>query len=52
MIELAGWSLLREGGSHSVYQKGGRQYPVPRHSEVKPGIVAGWKKLDKEIDAK
>jgi len=35
-----------------VYQKGNHQYPVPRHSEVKSGIVAGWKKLNKEIDAK
>ena len=49
-IEQAGWSLVREGGSHSIYGKRGRTFPVPRHNDVKRGIVKAWEKLNKQID--
>ena len=49
-IEDAGWTLLREGSNHSVYDKKGRQFPVPRHNEIKPGLVSTWRKLNKGLE--
>ncbi len=29
-----GWRLLRNGGSHDIYEKDGEIEPVPRHKEI------------------
>ncbi len=49
-MEGAGWSLVREGSSHTVYRKKSRNFEVPRHKEVNSGIVRTWEKLNKELD--
>lgn len=49
-MKAAGWTLLREGGNHSVYIKKGHRFPVPRHRETKEGLVKGWRKLNQQID--
>jgi hypothetical protein len=28
------WTLVREGGNHTVYRLGGTTIPVPRHREI------------------
>jgi mRNA interferase HicA len=40
-LEANGCQLVREGGRHSVYRNAvnGRQSTVPRHSEIKNGLV-------------
>lgn len=31
------WTLLRSSGSHYIYQKEGRRYPVPYHGSKEVG---------------
>jgi len=49
-IESAGWTFLREGGNHSIYQKKGRTFQVPRHNEVPQGLVWQWERINKQLD--
>jgi len=46
LIIKNGWTLLRVSGSHYVYEKDGRTYPVPFHGskEMGTGIAARIKK--------
>ncbi|MGN6439773.1 MAG: type II toxin-antitoxin system HicA family toxin [Agriterribacter sp.] len=46
-----GWKHVRTTGSHYIYQKGGRTYPVPFHGtkEVGKGLE---KKIKKEMGLK
>lgn len=41
MVERNGWTYLRKNGSHVIYKKGSRTYPVPYHGskEMGTGIV-------------
>ena len=34
LFEKNGWELYREGGNHSIYKKGGKKEPIPRHGEI------------------
>jgi mRNA interferase HicA len=43
LIRKKGWSLLRVKGSHYIYEKDGRTYPVPFH---------GTKEMGKGIELK
>lgn len=49
MIIRNGWVLIRVSGSHYIYQKEERRYPVPYHGakEVGKGIE---KKIKKEMN--
>ena len=40
MIFKAGWKLVRTNGSHRIFEKNGRRYPVPYHGgkEVGKGL--------------
>ena len=40
LISQNGWSLIRQSGSHIIYKKGNRTYPVPYHKgkEVGAGL--------------
>jgi len=51
MIKKNGWNHLRTKGSHYIYEKDGRTYPVPFHGkhEVGTGIE---KKIIKEMGLK
>ena len=49
-IQEAGWAFFGEGGEHSLFAKKGVKFAVPRHNELKPGIVRSWEKLNKELD--
>lgn len=44
------FSLLREGGNHSIFRCGGQNVAIPRHSEISEitarGIMRG---LDKQL---
>ncbi len=31
LVTQAGWQLVRSQGSHYIYEKDGRRYPVPYH---------------------
>jgi len=50
-IQDAGWSFYAEGGEHTLYVKKGTKFAVPRHREVKPGVVRSWEKVNKELDS-
>lgn len=51
LILRNGWTILRQAGSHVIYQKDGRNYPVPFHGskEVGTGLE---KKIRKEMGLK
>ena len=38
LIERNGWTYLRKAGSHVIYKKGSRTYPVPYHGSKEMGI--------------
>ena len=40
-VRKAGWELVRTSGSHRIYSKDGRTYPVPFHGgkEVGKGLA-------------
>jgi len=50
-IKRNGWAHLKTEGSHYIYQKEGKKYPVPYHGakEVGMGLL---KKMIKEMDLK
>ena len=43
-IRMAGWRHIRTKGSHYIYEKGGRRYPLPYHGSKEVG-----KGLEKKI---
>ncbi len=49
LVVQNGWELERVSGSHYIYKKGDRTYPVPYHGskEVGKGIE---KKIKKEME--
>ena len=49
LIVRNGWELIRVRGSHFIYEKNEKRYPVPFHGakEVGKGIE---KKIKKEMD--
>ena len=49
LVVQNGWELERVSGSHHIYKKGDRTYPVPYHGskEVGKGIE---KKIKKEME--
>lgn len=41
LVRQNGWTKLRQQGSHIIYQKGDRTYPVPDHKgkEIGTGLA-------------
>jgi mRNA interferase HicA len=50
-VKRNGWVHVRTDGSHYIYEKGGRTYPVPYHGakEIGKGLE---KKIIKEMELK
>ena len=48
LVRLNGWMKLRQSGSHVIYQKENRTYPVPYHKGKEIG-KALEKKMRKEM---
>lgn len=46
LIRRCGWTVERQCGSHVIYTKDGRTYPVPYHGskEIKSGLAVKIKK--------
>lgn len=46
LIQNQGWKIRRQTGSHVIYEKDGRTYPVPYHGskEVAKGLELKIKK--------
>jgi mRNA interferase HicA len=40
LIKKSGWRFIKAEGSHYIYEKGGRHYPVPFHGakEISEGL--------------
>jgi predicted RNA binding protein YcfA (HicA-like mRNA interferase family) len=38
LFEQAGWSLLRQRGSHVIVGKGNERETIPMHKELKKGL--------------
>ena len=49
MMKADGWVFKRHGGKHDVYNLKGQSFLVPRHGEIKSGIVTQYHKKMKEI---
>ena len=51
LIQSNGWRILRQKGSHYIYEKDGRIYPAPYHGsqEVAKGLEI---KIKKEMGLK
>ena len=51
LIQNQGWRIKRQTGSHVIYEKDGKIYPVPSHGskEVHTGIE---KKIKREMGIK
>ncbi|MFZ4705497.1 MAG: type II toxin-antitoxin system HicA family toxin [Bacteroidales bacterium] len=47
LILRNGWIIIRQTGSHVIYEKNGMHYPVPNHGsdEVKKGLEIKVKKM-------
>jgi len=47
LILKNGWIIIRQTGSHVIYQKGEMHYPVPNHGsdEVKKGLEIKIRKM-------
>ena len=43
LVQRNGWQIKRQRGSHVIYQKGNRIYPVPNH---------GAKEISKPLEIK
>jgi len=44
------WMVIREGANHSLYQLGRVTIPIPRHSEIGPGLTeAIFKQCEPEL---
>jgi len=39
ILERNGWWLERDKGSHTIYTNGKVSEPIPRHRELKEGLV-------------
>ncbi|MGI5845558.1 MAG: type II toxin-antitoxin system HicA family toxin [Candidatus Xenobium sp.] len=50
MIEAAGWSFVRHGGDHDVYGRHRQTFAVPRHTEIRPGIIRQWQQKDRKAE--
>ncbi len=50
-IKKNGWSYVKAEGSHYIYQKGNRTYPVPYHGakEIGKGLRM---KIEKDMELK
>ncbi len=48
LISLNGWEVIRQTGSHVIYRKGSKTYPVPYHQgkELGKGLE---RKIKKEM---
>ena len=46
LVLINGWQVLRQNGSHVIYTKNGRNYPVPDHGskEIGKGLELRIKK--------
>jgi len=46
LIKMKGWEVVRQSGSHVIYRKGTRTYPVPYHQgkELGRGLECKIKK--------
>ncbi|WP_205513643.1 type II toxin-antitoxin system HicA family toxin [Longitalea arenae] len=51
LIKRNGWVHIRTEGSHYIYEKDGKRYPVPNHGskEIGKGLQ---KKIEKELGLK
>ena len=51
LVKENGWQVLRQTGSHVIYKKGNKPYPVPYHrgKELGKGLE---RKMKKEMDLK
>ena len=47
LIIRNGWEIVRQTGTHVIYEKDGKHYPVPNHGsdEVKKGLEIKIKKM-------
>jgi len=44
------WVIAREGANHTVYRLGSTLIPIPRHSEIGPGLTeAIYKQAEAEL---
>jgi predicted RNA binding protein YcfA (HicA-like mRNA interferase family) len=39
ILERNGWTLKREGGSHSIYSNGDVREAIPRHREIDENLA-------------
>ena len=48
LINMNGWKVIRQSGSHVIYRKGSKTYPVPYHQgrELGTGLE---RKIKKEM---
>lgn len=48
IIIRQGWAMIRKSGSHVIYEKNGKRYPVPFHGsgEIAEGLRL---KIEKEM---
>ena len=48
LINMNGWKVIRQSGSHVIYRKGSKTYPVPYHQgkELGKGLK---RKIKKEM---
>ncbi len=44
MLLNNGFSFYKHGGNHDIYIKGKVKIPIPRHKEIKEGLVKTIKK--------
>lgn len=46
LIQINGWTEIRQAGSHIIYEKNGKRVTVPYHGskEMKKGLVLKIKK--------
>ena len=51
LVRANGWEVLRQTGSHIIYKKGSKTYPVPYHGAKKLGTGLE-KKMRKEMGLK
>ena len=46
LVQINGWTAIRQAGSHMIYKKNGKMVTVPYHGskEMKKGLVLKLKK--------
>ena len=47
LLENAGFTFYRNGGSHDIYRRGTHTETVPRHSEINENLAKGIIKRNK-----